>query len=141
MSTPINIKKFNEITGIVLASLYESFPVRKTFTVERLFPETILDPFDEPSINHDAIFVTETVSWLIEHGYISANIQYGCSFSDAVLTAKGLELLKLTPNSLESSFGEQLLEATKSGVKDTIVNISSSVLTSGAALLYKTLSN
>lgn len=141
MSTPINIKKFNEITGIVLASLYESFPVRKTFTVERLFPETIPDPFDEPSINHDAIFVTETISWLIEHGYISANIQYGYSFSDAVLTAKGLELLKLTPNSLESSFGEQLLEATKSGVKDTIVNISSSVLTSGAALLYKTLSN
>ena len=141
MSTPSNIKKFNEITGITLASLYESFPIKKTFIVESLFPETIPDPFDAPLINHDAIFVTETISWLVEHGYISANIQYGYSFSDAVLTAKGLELLKLIPNSLELSFGDQLAEAAKSGIKDTIVSVTSSVLTTGTALLYKTLSS
>ncbi|MCS6718703.1 hypothetical protein, partial [Proteus mirabilis] len=125
----------------VLASLYESFPVKKSFLVETLFPETSLEPdwSDIPQINHDAIFVTETISWLVEHQYISANIQYGYSFSDVVLTAKGLELLKLTPNSLEPSLGDQLVKAVKSGTKDIIVNVSSSVLTTGIALLNKSL--
>ncbi len=40
MPTPVNINKFNEITDVALASLYESFSVKKTFVVEKLFPET-----------------------------------------------------------------------------------------------------
>ncbi|AGG31074.1 hypothetical protein MU9_2028 [Morganella morganii subsp. morganii KT] len=140
MSAPDNIVKFNEVTGVILASLYESFPVKKSFEVTSLFPETAVEPSDKPIINHEAIFVTSATEWLFQTGYISVNkIIFGHSVRDAVLTAKGLELLKLTPDAIGPSFGDKLLEATKSGMKDTIVNVSSAVLTSGISLLYKTL--
>ncbi|MNN93398.1 hypothetical protein D3C81_2118280 [compost metagenome] len=56
-------------------------------------------------------------------------------FRQAVLTAKGLEVLKATPASLSSSsFGEQLQTAAKDGMLDTIKSLTNEALSRGVGL-------
>ncbi|HGJ5854945.1 hypothetical protein [Arsenophonus nasoniae] len=146
MQTPNNILRFNEITGFMLAHLYKVFPVKKSFELSKLFPEAKIDSenfsFNSATniVNKEATFVSDTIIWLIESGYMSGVVKNLHSIENAVLTAKGLELLKLSPDSLcGASFGDELIKATKSGVKEVITNVASQVLTSGITLLYKTI--
>lgn len=75
------------------------------------------------------------VEWLVESGYISATPHRFDGFSDAVLTAKGLEVLKLRPSSLNSSFGDELMQASKSGTREVIKDVTSSLLSTGITFL------
>ncbi len=77
-----------------------------------------------------------TVKWLHQTGYIIATPHPYEFFSDAVLTAKGLELLKLTPDALKSSLGDRLMDACKKGASESIASLSSTALTSGLGLAF-----
>lgn len=130
-----------------MAFLYENFPLEKTIRIRNLIDDAPIDVTLEngatvPSKECEIAFAT--IKWLIEAGYISAKGHPYASFSDAVLTAKGLELLKLTPDSLTESFGDTLLAASKGavteGTKDVIGQVTSKALTAGLSILWQGIS-
>lgn len=131
-----NIEIFNDLTGRVLGELYLSFPMPSFLAVEK-FVE-VATQWDErcgmdlPS--KDAEFFTATAQWLIRTGYIHGEVTPYTRVSDAVLTAKGLEVLNAIPKSLASgpSLGEQLAEAATEGGKETVKGLVTEVLGLGA---------
>lgn len=138
---------FNEITGKTLAFLYENFPLEKTILVKNLIDDASIDVTLENGVtvpSKECEIAFATIKWLIEAGYISAKGHPYASFSDAVLTAKGLELLKLMPDSLTESFGDTLLAASKGavteGTKDVIGQVTSKALTAGLSILWQGIS-
>lgn len=122
--TTSNIKLFNELTGRVLGALYEGFPVPR-----QLFIKNFIDGgySEDPHLgaevpNDKGTFFLACVDWLADAGYLrfgEKNHHFG--FMDAVLTAKGLEVLKASPESLKTdqSLGDQLVDASKEVAKDT----------------------
>lgn len=141
MSTPSNIDLFNEYTGRTFAHLYEHFPIEKSIPIKLIVDSDEL--YEE--LANGAVKTTKeceiaffTVKWLHEAGYITATPHPYESFSDAVLTAKGLELLKLTPDALKSSLGDRLMDACKKGASESLVSLSSTALTSGLGIAFHT---
>lgn len=138
-----NIERFNEITGVVLGKLYESFPVKTDIMavdvvgkVERMYyisdhePEDVMTATDE-----DVIFYFDTVDWLKQSGYLSA-VGSSDGIHGAVLTAKGLEVLNATPGSLEKPLGEKMLDSAKTEGKEALRSLVSQAL--GIGLQYVT---
>jgi len=146
MTTPHNIEIFNETVGKTLAFLYESFPRRTSFNVSQLtgIPAPSMD--EEKQARIEKIRALElryySIAWLVDSGYISAKPFPYDEFHDAVLTAKGLEVLKFEPESLKTSFGDKLLDASKNSASEVLKSTTSSLLTAGATfainhLLFK----
>ena len=134
--TASNIKQFDELTGQVLSVLYESFPVPRALLLKDLIPDGIsFDEhigFDVPNEKGDFMFAC--IDWLAESGYLRfKNKIQATGYSECVLTAKGLEVLKATPDSLstESSLGEQLVDASKTGAKSLIGDLAGQALSMG----------
>lgn len=137
-----NIDEFDNAVGLILAELYQSFPIR--IIVEPIIPDSIsaLDPSAEGSdqhyFRHVAIFKF-TMSWLIQAGYIWSEKQDGVDelhgiFKECVLSAKGLEVLK-TPDSLNGiSIGAQLQKAAKDGVLSSVKSLTQKALGIGAQM-------
>ncbi len=134
-----NIERFDEVVGVVFADLYTSFPIGYD-----------LDPIAYPALfasdeehagwvnRDDGEFFQATVLWLGSAGYIDhgSPINSG-TVLNCVLTAKGLEVLKATPESLLNgpSLGESLVSATKAGTKDLARNVVGQALSIGARML------
>ncbi|EHS0413364.1 hypothetical protein SJ414_000883 [Escherichia coli] len=142
MTTPSNIDVFNETVGKTFALLYEAFPQKITIDVCALTGVSVPVPGEgEPAIRnkkYDALTLRyHSIEWLVDAGYVSANGTPFTHFERAVLTAKGLELLKLDPESLKQSLGDKLVDATKSGAIDAIKSTASSVLTTGITFAFK----
>lgn len=103
---------FDEITGKIFAKLYKSFPLPAYLSAEEFVAEAMR--FNEKSgmdlPTKDAEFFFATGKWLMSAGYLTATPYPYTAFGDAVLTAKGLEILKAVPDSVSSkeSIGEQL---------------------------------
>lgn len=141
MKSPQNMALFDEYAGKTFASLYEAFHKEIFVSVESLTGKTdlhIVDASGSPQTIEECEIAFFTVKWLLNTGYISAKSHQPEGFSEAVLTAKGLELLKYVPDSLKPSFGDQLLAACKKGSNDSIINITSSALTKGIGIAYHT---
>lgn len=139
MSTPSNIDLFNEYTGRTFAHLYEHFPIEKSIPIRLIVGSDVLHEETangamKPTKECEIAF--GTVKWLHETGYITATPHPYESFSNAVLTAKGLELLKLTPDALKSSIGDRLIDACKKGASESLVKLSSTALTSGLGMAF-----
>lgn len=133
-----NIQRFDEITGKVLASLYQSFPVPMNLpAADFVEPATrICEHLGDEIPSEEAEFFIACVEWLAEAGYLKLReTHYGFAL-DVVLTAKGLETLKAVPQSLNDneSIGEQLIEATRKGVTDQVRDLTNSFLKRGFAL-------
>lgn len=134
--TASNIKKFDELTGQILGVLYESFPVPRVLLLNDLIPDGMsFDErigFDVP--NDDGEFLFASIEWLAQSGYLryKQKIQ-STGYTECVLTGKGLEVLKATPDSLstESSLGEQLVDASKTGAKSLIGDLAGQALSIG----------
>ncbi|TFF13723.1 hypothetical protein EXW72_08340 [Pseudomonas sp. BCA14] len=127
-----NIERFDQLAGRIFADLYEAFPLPKTLS-DISHGEKGLDPV----FNAEFFFVA-TVRWLASSGYVTHGKQDNrFVFEDCVLTAKGLEVLKATPDSLtESSIGSQLQDAAKSGLVDSVKTLVGKALAIGAAKGY-----
>ncbi|PMY62079.1 MULTISPECIES: hypothetical protein [Pseudomonas] len=134
--TTSNIKRFDELTGQILGALYESFPVPRALLLKDLISDGIsFDErvgFDVPNENGEFLFAC--IDWLSESGYLRFQSKiHATGYSECVLTAKGLEVLKATPDSLstESSLGEQLVDASKTGAKSLIGDLAGQALSIG----------
>ncbi|EEW5073780.1 hypothetical protein CCF09_000091 [Escherichia coli] len=143
MSTPSNLDVFNETVGKTFAFLYETFPRKVTIDVCSL--TGVSGPtFEEDRSSRSQLLEAfelrrDSIAWLVDAGYVSAKSSPPHYFLDAVLTSKGLELLKLDPESLRESFGDKLVEAAKSGSMDAIKSTASSALTAGISFAFKSL--
>lgn len=138
--TASNIQQFDEFTGQVLGALYEKFPVPRGLKIS----EFVIDGFsmnDHLGIevpNEIGRFFIASVDWLADAGYLKFQAKiHNVGYLDAILTAKGLEALKATPASLTTgpSFGDQLVDATKSGTKSILGSIAGEVLSVGSRLV------
>lgn len=132
-----NIDRFDEIAGRVFADLYVTFPQPRILKLEEYVKEEDPQPnFVEEWAKREARcdFVADTVTWLKEAGFITAGKRAANCVPNAILTPKGLECLKLTPNSLTSSAGKQLSEAAKSGSIELLKGVTNQVLSVGVAL-------
>ncbi|OUE68691.1 MULTISPECIES: hypothetical protein [Citrobacter] len=132
-----NIDRFDEIVGRVFADLYSSFPQPRILKLEDYAHES--DPqrdFVEEWARKQARcnFVADSVTWLKNAGFITAGNRTDNFFHNAVLSPKGLECLKLTPDSLSPAAGKQLSDAAKSGSVEILKVITNQVLSVGVAI-------
>ncbi|RRV28600.1 hypothetical protein EGJ23_04255 [Pseudomonas sp. o96-267] len=137
--TASNIELFDVLTGRILAKLYQHFPVDvplEAWDYRDLFSGP---PMEDGWLDaDDSAFFQSTVLWLgsagyLEHGSATNNGDvYGC-----VLTAKGLEVLKALPASLQAgpTLGDQLVDASKGGAKEVLRGVASEALSLGARML------
>lgn len=115
MKNVTNIELFNGITGRLFALLYEKFPFYSDIDFDSLSSELV-----EKSDYNGAWDVSElaeaTVNWLAEAGYIW--LKEPQAFEDpytAVLSPKGFEVLKATPEVIDTTktLGENIIELSK----------------------------
>lgn len=134
-----NIEKFDDITGKIFAVLYQSFPLPQL-----LLPSSFVEnamQFDErygtEVPTDDAEFFIATAEWLMHAGYITCKSCRYIRIDDAVLTAKGLEVLKAIPKSVTStsSIGEQLAASAKEGGKEVTRGLVSEAFGLGVRIL------
>ncbi|WP_305461524.1 hypothetical protein [Photobacterium leiognathi] len=130
-----NIDNFNEIAAKLFSLLLDQFPIRIQIDEVSFFeyePITF-DPIDGRILTnkqeHEFKMLSETIIWLSESGFIRCN-----GFPDeklnVVLTEKGLELLKLKPDVLNSNtVGDTIISLIKSGSKSASGAVLSAALT------------
>lgn len=130
-----NIEQFDEYTGQILGRLYEKFPLPVRVMASDYFecgPISIANN-EYKFTGHDAEIFQATANWLVLAGYIHTPGKQKSFLDSAVLTAKGLELLKLTPSSVEGglSLGEKLTQAAKDESREAFRTVASEILGMG----------
>jgi len=138
-----NIELFDEYAARVLSQLYEQFPVKTGIDVRKLTGHVdtneygaILSPDGQRSRQAEIAYAT--IEWLVETGYIrckKAAPPYG--YSQCVLTAKGLEILKATPASVQSgkTIGDRLVQFVREGALDLAGDAVKAALAAGIKML------
>lgn len=78
----------------------------------------------------------KTASWLVEAGYIWAEEVRESTLNGAILSPKGLEVLKATPESLSSgeTLGERMSELVKAGSYSLLSKVVDKALSIGVAI-------
>jgi hypothetical protein len=137
-----NIERFDELTGQVLAMLYAEFPLPIRLPPEKFVVDWWVtnEHIGAPVPTRDTKFFIATVTWLADAGYLryqSLDPAQLLGFENAVLTAKGLELLKAIPDSLGGSFGDRLSAAVATEGREGLRALASQVLGTGVALLLR----
>lgn len=131
-----NIERFDDFTGQILGRLYERFPIpTRVAAMDYLDCGPIQLAQNEYAFTgEDAEIFTATAQWLVIAGYIHSEGQQKSYLSKAVLTAKGLELLKMTPSSVKGgrSFGERLISGAKDESRSAFRAVVSELLGLGA---------
>lgn len=131
-----NIDTFNDLTGRILADLYLQFPLPHYLPAGKYVEpaETYSEKLGMDMPSKEAEFFIATAEWLIRAGYLSGSVVPYSSVQDAVLTAKGLEVLNATPDSLNTgpSLGTRLADAAKEGGKETMRGLVTEALGIGA---------
>ncbi|MCO7516432.1 hypothetical protein NJF44_15625 [Pseudomonas guariconensis] len=134
-----NIEMFDEITGKIFAKLYQRFPLPTHLRAEEFAGEAMGydEKFGMDLPTKDAEFFFATGKWLIEAGYLTATPYPYTAFGDAVLTAKGLEVLKAVPDSVSSkeSIGEQLASMAKEQGREATKGLVTEALALGARFI------
>ncbi len=118
---PKNIERFNEIVGEIFGRLYESFPVKIDIKAVDIVRQ------------NELTFFLDTVDWLKNSGYLIGARSSG-GIHNAVLTAKGLEVLNATPGSLEKPLGVRISDSIKIEGKEALRSLVSQTL--GIGLQY-----
>jgi hypothetical protein len=133
-----HIERFDELVGRLLSELYTAFPLpRNLFCSDwqaHINAAGLSEIDDFNPCADEARFFTASVKWLgnaglIQHGEVLAGTAHDC-----VLTAKGLEILKATPVSLEGALGDRLIEAVKSDSIGTLRQLAGQALSYGVSL-------
>lgn len=137
--TVSNIDLFNDFTGKILGDLYLQFPI-PTYLEAKSYVEAVTEWHEKAQMDmptkQTEIFIA-TTQWLVSAGYLSGTVYPYTYVQDAVLTAKGLEVLNAIPESLTGgpSIGESLANAAKEGGKETMRGLVSEALGIGARLI------
>lgn len=147
-----NIERFDTIVVLALADLYSRFPVRQYLAsskfivtedgehIDGLSPEAEGLLFDEDPYLKDPYFMRkefayDSLRWLVDARYLHGTPVAYDGINNAVLTAKGLEVLKATPDSLQGSLGERLQEAVKHDAREVARSLMSQVLGLGLGFI------
>ncbi|MBR8032321.1 hypothetical protein P4G95_14490 [Burkholderia vietnamiensis] len=141
-----NIEKFDLLVAELLANLYERFPVATGVAASDYGVNSAdyfrFDSSVDPDIARELDFFSDTLRWLQRADYIHyARETDGGTFSGVVLTAKALEILKGTPQSLRASkpLGDYLVESARSGATDALKQGVTAALSAGAAMAWHAL--
>lgn len=138
--TASNIERFDEYAGAIFAKLYDTFPLPTELTPYQFVGANLREPARDglgTVQNDNAYFFISCVDWLRSAGYLAIGGSYDDgTYLDCVLTAKGLEVLKAVPESLQSgpSLGEKLVDASKSGTKELMRGVVGEALSIGARM-------
>ena len=121
-----NIELFDEYAARILSRLYERFPVKCGLDAREITGHTDADDFGaivapDGRASKEAEIAYATIEWLAETGYLradDAHPPYG--YRSCVLSARGLELLKATPQSVRvtETLGEKLIRLVAEGSMD-----------------------
>lgn len=134
-----NIEKFDEITGKIFAELYLSFPLPKMLMAGAIVENAMQydERYGTEVPTEDAEFFIATADWLMQAGYLTCKTYPYLRVDNAILTAKGLEVLKAIPKSIASttSIGEQLATTAKEGGKEVARGLVSEALGLGARII------
>ena len=110
-----NIELFDEYVARTLGMLYGSFPIRIGLDALQMSGNPEVDDFgvsiDERGKRSKAFDVCmATIEWLIDTGYIDCKERDQYGYSRCALTARGLEILKAVPESVQAqeTIGEKL---------------------------------
>ena len=131
-----NIELFDIYVGYIFNALYEDFPVCKDFDTPKCVKEINGQTADIETRRKEFVF-SETLFWLQENGIVEIEkpdrrlITIGSGlepypyFTCVRLTAKGLAILKKTPQSIstDKTLGEEITEAVKNGFKERITDL------------------
>lgn len=134
-----NIEQFDDITGKIFAELYQSFPMPKTLMAESVVESATYyhekSQMDLPT--KEAEFFIATADWLMQAGYLTCITCPYTRIDKAVLTAKGLEVLKAVPVSVssKSTIGEALTTTAQEGGKEVARGLVAEALGLGVKLL------
>lgn len=137
-----NIELFDEYTGSVLAKLYQNFPIAIDLGVDEISGHTQMNDFgvivnEKGKESKHAQVAWHTIQWLKNAGYIHIETQYPYTgYHGCVLTAKGLEVLKATPESVQPQeyLGDQLVSAAKNGTTATLKEAAKQAISTGIKL-------
>ena len=134
-----NIDKFNEFVGLLFADLYKSFPTPFNINASTYLEEIISEDDEQGAFDYTQ-FVIHSCRWLNSSGYIQLDgSEYigGSADYHIVLTEKGLETMKLTPDSLESheSIGELLVDSAKNNAIESAGELAAKALSFGFNIL------
>lgn len=133
--TTSNIEQFDAIVGQTFALLYEAFPIPIDLPLMKYTGvEGVYANQEEGELTHQARLVMSTLEWLQESGYVMAEVRPDIGLDRCVLTAKGLETLKVIPDSLTTPLGERLKDAVKQGGVEIISTLVSQVFSVGATI-------
>lgn len=139
-----NIDLFNRYTGSILKLLYENFPVCYGISTLDIVEDTLIDK------DKKELVCSETMFWLKDSGFItfvspkdktisldSGTVAY-YKFSCAVLTAKGLEILKQIPQSIKprETLGDKLVEAVSKNAPTMVTDIVSTAISGSLKFLW-----
>ena len=126
----INIELFDTYTAEIFTILYENFPVSKDIKTHEIVKSVKTDP---ETSDRNLQICSSTMHWLRDSGMVSVYAPSKKTFSTSddvgidylftcvVLTAKGLEILKQTPKSVQrggASLGEEISSAVKKGMRE-----------------------
>lgn len=136
-----NIELFDEYVARIFSDLYQSFPIPIGLNACRISESETLDNFGRP-LGSDgepskAIEICKsTIDWIAEAGHIKTTHgnQYG--YAKCVLTAKGLEVLKSVPDSIQvkNSLGESLVAALRTGSMGAATELGKCAVRMGAGI-------
>lgn len=131
---PSNIEQFDEYAARIFALLYEAFPVPRDIDALELSGRPDVDENGMPQ--EEAEIAISTLHWLREAGYVWYENETGYGALNVVLSAKGLELLKVVPASLEgkTSIGERLRTVATAGSAEVGKKLIAIALTEGFRL-------
>jgi hypothetical protein len=135
-----NIETFNTVVGLILADLYESFPVPINLSAfdYALRAGLIADTTDMNT--EDETPASASIEWLVEEGFIRSGVKdVSNGYAPySVLTQKGLQLLSI-PDVLgkKESMGTQMANAAKSGALDGLKDLTKRVVCEGSKMLLE----
>lgn len=146
-----NIERFDTIVVLALAELYSRFPVPQYLVSSKFIVTEDGEHIDglsseeeghlyseDPYLNDPYFkrreFAFESLRWLVDAGYLHGTPVAYDGINNAVLTAKGLEVLKAIPDSLQGSLGERLVEAVKADSREVGRTVLGQILGLGAGL-------
>lgn len=135
-----NIETFNTVVGLVLADLYDNFPVPISLT-GLLYAQTAgLIPEGERMETEDHLPASAAIEWLIAEGYVRCSSENpdGIFVAACVLSQKGLQLLSI-PDSLQEqqSLGNKISKAAKNATHTGLKEIAKTVICEGTKLMLQ----
>ena len=114
-----NIRLFNYYTTAIMAFLYQEFPVKQHFSIEK-FAQKPLQSDYSPERRFE--IACHSLVWLKDNGFVDFHQgdTQNCAFSQVTLTMKGFTILSQeTPKSVveRSTLGEDIKSVTEKGLE------------------------